>query len=211
MIVAPPILDYLDSLRRAPHPYLDVIAAESAGIPIVDPQTGALLHALVRTKPAARVLEIGTAVGYSGLWMATALPAGGMLITLERDPARAETARRHFEAAGVSRQVTVMIGDATRYLHKLAGPFDLVFQDGDKALYTPLLDRLVALLAPGGMLVTDNVLWSGEVIPGFADPPTRSREDARAIAAYNGGLGADDRLFTVILPVGDGVALSIKR
>ena len=65
-----------------------------------------------------------------------------------------------------------MIGDATRYLHKLAGPFDLViFQDGDKALYAPLLDRLIALLAPGGMLVTDNVLWSGEVIPGYVEPP----------------------------------------
>ena len=211
MITPPPIVDYLASLRRLPHPELKVIAAEASGIPIVDPQTGALLHALVRTKPAARVLEIGTATGYSGLWMATALPPDGMLITLERDAARAETARRHFEVAGVSHQVTVMIGDAARYLHKLAGPFDLVFQDGDKALYTPLLDRLVSLLAPGGLLVTDNVLWSGEVIPGYVDPPKRNPEDATAIAAYNEGLGADDRLFTVVLPVGDGVAISIKR
>jgi predicted O-methyltransferase YrrM len=111
----------------------------------------------------------------------------------------------------VSQKVTVMIGDATRYLHKLAGPFDVVFQDGDKALYSPLLDRLVSLLAPGGMLVTDNVLWSGEVIPGYVDPPKRSPEDAKAIAAYNERLRADDRVFTVILPVGDGVAISIKR
>ena len=74
MITPPPIVNYLASLRRLPHPQLDVIASESSGIPIVDPQTGALLHALVRTKPSARVLEIGTAVGYSGLWMATALP-----------------------------------------------------------------------------------------------------------------------------------------
>ena len=211
MITPPPIVTYLASLRRSPHRQLDVIASESSGIPIVDPQTGALLHALVRTKPSARVLEIGTAVGYSGLWMATALPDDGMLITLERDAARAEVARRHFEAAGVSQKVTVMIGDATRYLHKLAGPFDLVFQDGDKALYSPLLDRLVSLLAPGGMLVTDNVLWSGEVIPGYVDPPKCSPEDAKAIAAYNERLGADDRVFTVILPVGDGVAISIKR
>jgi predicted O-methyltransferase YrrM len=136
VITPPPVVNYLASLRRLPHPQLDVIAAEASGIPIVDPQTGALLHALVRTKPAARVLEIGTAIGYSGLWMASALPPDGMLITLERDAARAETARRHFALAGVSRQVTVMIGDATRYLHKLSGPFDLVFQDGDKAFYT---------------------------------------------------------------------------
>jgi predicted O-methyltransferase YrrM len=69
----------------------------------------------------------------------------------------------------------------------------------------------VSLLRPGGLLVTDNVLWSGEVIPGYVNPPKRSREDAKAIAAYNERLGADDRLFTVILPVGDGVAISIKR
>jgi caffeoyl-CoA O-methyltransferase len=75
----------------------------------------------------------------------------------------------------------------------------------------PLLDRLVSLLAPGGALVTDNVLWSGEVIPGYIHPPKRSPEDAKAIAAYNERLGADDRLFTVILPVGDGVAMSVKR
>jgi predicted O-methyltransferase YrrM len=211
VIIPPPIATYLSSLRRTPHPELDAIAAESAGIPIVDAQTGALLHALVRSRPGARVLEIGTAIGYSGLWMATALGAGGMLITLERDAARAEIARRHFAAAGVADKVTVMMGDATRYLNKLAGPFDLIFQDGDKSLYEPLLDRLVGLLAPGGMLVTDNVLWSGEVIPGYVETPKRSPEDARAIAAYNERLGVDDRMFTVILPVGDGVAISVKQ
>jgi predicted O-methyltransferase YrrM len=211
VITPPAIVTYLASLRRVPHPELDVVAAESAGIPIVDPQTGALLHALVAAKPSARVLEIGTAIGYSALWMATALPADGRLITLERDAARAETARLHFAAAGLADRVTVMIGDATRYLHKLAGPFDLIFQDGDKASYAPLLDRLTALLAPGGMLVTDDVLWSGELVPGYVEAPGRSPEDARAIAAYNVRLGADDRFFTVILPVGDGVAISTKR
>jgi caffeoyl-CoA O-methyltransferase len=181
------------------------------GIPIVDPQTGALLHALVRTKRAARVLEIGTATGYSGLWMATALPPDGLLITLERDASRAEIARRHFAAAGVGERVTVMVGDASRYLHKLAGPFDLVFQDSDKSSYLPMLDRIVPLMASGAMLVTDNVLWSGEVVPGYIDAPKRNLEDARAIAAYNERLGADDRFYTVVLPVGDGVAISIKR
>ena len=165
----------------------------------------------MRAKRAARVLEIGTAIGCSGLWIATALPADGMLITLERDSARAESARRHFAAAGVADRVTVMIGDATRYLHKLAGPFDLIFQDGDKALYEPLLERLVALLAPAGVLVTDNVLWSGEVVPGYVLEPRRGRETAESIAAYNERLCTDDRLFTTILPVGDGVAVSVKR
>ncbi len=213
MILPTPVRDYLATLARLPHPELAVIHREgvAAGVPIVDPQSGALLHALVKASGATRVLEIGTAVGYSGLWIATALRTDGMLITLERDRTRAETARAHFEAAGVANRVTVMIGDASQYLHKIAGPFDLIFQDADKAAYGPLLDRLVSLLRPGGMLVTDNVLWSGEVVPGFVDPPQRASADTAAIAAYNQQLASDARLFTTFLPVGDGLALSVKQ
>jgi predicted O-methyltransferase YrrM len=177
---------------------------------IVDAQTGSLLHTLVRVSGATRILEVGTAIGYSTIWMASAMPAGGMLITLERDQARAATARAHIAAAGLADRVTVMIGDAERYLHKLAGPFDLVFQDGDKSLYEPLLDRLVELLRPGGMLVTDNVLWDGEVVPGYTDTPHRKPEDTAAIARYNERLASDARLATSWLPVGDGVAVAIK-
>jgi predicted O-methyltransferase YrrM len=202
----------LSGFARLPHAELAVIRDEGVrqGIPIVDAQSGALLHALVRASRARRVLEIGTAVGYSGLWIATALPADGMLITLERDRARADTARRHFTAAGVDDRATVMVGDASQYLHKVAGPFDVIFQDGDKASYTSLLDRLVTLLRPGGVLVTDNVLWSGEVIPGYVNPPQRGAADTAAIAAYNQTLASDTRLFTTFLPIGDGVAVSVK-
>jgi predicted O-methyltransferase YrrM len=213
VIVPTPVQDYLATLAQLPHPELEAIHREGVaeGVPIVDRQSGALLHALVRASRATRVLEVGTALGYSGLWMATALPADGLLITLERDRSRAERARAHFEAAGVGSRVTVMIGDASQYLHKIAGPFDLVFQDADKAAYGALLDRLVALLRPGGLLVTDNVLWSGEVVPGFVDPPRRAAADTAAIAAYNQQLAGDARLFTTFLPVGDGVALSVKQ
>ena len=212
MISPAPIVDYLSTLRALPHPELDTIAAEGRadGLPIVDPQTGALLHALTRAAQATRVLEIGTAIGYSGLWIATALPADGRLMTLERDAARAARAREHFAAAGVAEKVAVMVGDASRYLHKVAGPFDLIFQDGDKAQYTPMLDRLVELLRPGGMLVTDNVLWRGEVVPGYIDDPKHNVDDTAAIAAYNQRLAAEPRLYTTFLPVGDGAAISIK-
>jgi predicted O-methyltransferase YrrM len=213
VILPAPVHDYLAGLAQLPHPELEVIRHEGAaqGLPIVDPQSGALLHALVAATGAARILEIGTAIGYSALWMATALPPGGMLITLERDRGRAEAARAHFAAAGVADRVTVMIGDAAHYLHKIAGPFDLIFQDGDKASYTPLLDRLVQLLRGGGLLLTDNILWSGEVVPGFVDPPRRAAADTAAIAGYNRALAADARLFTTFLPIGDGVSLSVKR
>jgi predicted O-methyltransferase YrrM len=206
------VLDYLASMRRLPHPQLDAIAAEgrSAGLPIVEPQTGALLHALVRAIGATRVLEIGTAIGYSSTWIATALPENGSLLSLERDAARAARAREHFSAAGLAGKITVIVGDASRYLHKVAGPFDLIFQDGDKAQYEPMRPRLVDLLRPGGALITDNVLWGGEVVPGYMASPKHNAEDTAAIAAYNQNLAADPGLYTIFLPVGDGAAISIK-
>jgi predicted O-methyltransferase YrrM len=211
-LVAPAVVDYLAGLSRLPHPQLDVVAREGRdlGLPIVLPETGALLHALVRLTRARRVLEIGTAIGYSTLWMATALPEGGTLISLERDQARAARAREHARAAGVDSRVNVMIGDALRFLHKIAGPFDLIFQDGDKQGYTPMLDRLAAFLPPGGVLVTDNVLWSGAVVPGLTPLQERSAADTAAIADYNERLKHDDRFYTTWLPVGDGVAVSTR-
>jgi predicted O-methyltransferase YrrM len=212
-ITPAPVLDYLSMLRSWPHPELEVIAAEGkrAGLPIVNPHTGALLHALTRAAGGGRALEIGTAIGCSGLWIATALAPDGMLITLERDAGRAAIARDHFAVAALADKVTVMVGDANRYLHKVAGPFDLIFQDGDKHQYAPMLDRLIGLLRPGGMLVTDNVLWNGEVIGGYIDAPIHEAADTAAIAAYNQTLARDPRVFTTFLPVGDGAALSIKR
>jgi predicted O-methyltransferase YrrM len=207
------ILDYLDGLRRLPHPHLAVVAAEgrAAGIPIVEPQSGALLHLLARVMGATRVLEIGTAIGYSTIWMATALPSDGRLLTIERNGSHAETARAHLAAAGVAGKVSVIVGEAARYLHKVAGPFDLIFQDADKVQYEPMLDRLVELLRPGGVLATDNILWSGEVVAGYVDPPRRHPDDTLAIDAYNHRLADHPRLYTTFLQVGDGLALSVKK
>lgn len=211
-ITPAPVVEYAAALGHIPHPHIAIVGTEghAEGLPIVHAATGALLHVLVRALGAARVLEIGTAIGYSSLWMATGLAAAGMLISLERDEARAKRARAHLAAAGVDGRTSVMIGDASRYLHKIAGPFDLIFQDGDKAQYAPMLDRLVALLRPGGLLVTDNVLWGGDVVPGFVDPPAHDQASIRDIAAYNQRLATDRRLHTTFLPVGDGVALSCK-
>lgn len=211
-ITPAPIVEYAAGLGRLPHPQIAIAGAEgrAEGLPIAITATGELLHVLVRAAGATRVLEIGTAIGYSGLWIATALPENGMLISLERDETRAKRARTHFAAAGVDRRTTVMIGDASRYLHKIAGPFDLIFQDGDKAQYAPMLDRLIALLRPGGLLVTDNVLWSGDVIPGFVSPPAHDAASIAEISAYNELLARDPRVHTTFLPVGDGVALSCK-
>ena len=173
--------------------------------------TGALLHAMVKAVGAKRILEVGTAIGYSTLWLATALPPDGSVITMEMDQQRAGRARDHFAAAGFADRINVMVGDATRFLHKVSGPFDLIFQDSDKQIYEPVLDRLVELLRPGGVLLTDNVLWDGEVVPGFVAQPKKKPQDTAAIAAYNQRLSADARLFTTFLQVGDGVSMSVKK
>jgi predicted O-methyltransferase YrrM len=211
-LVHPAVVQYITRLVRLPHPQLEAVEREgqAEGLPIVLPDTGAMLHALVRLTGARRVLEIGTAIGYSTLWMATALPAGGQLMTLERDPGRAERARAHAAAAGVDARVHVMVGDASRFLHKVAGPFDLIFQDGDKPGYLTALDRLWELLRPGGVLACDNVLWSGAVVPGMAATQERSAADTDALATFNQRLSADARFQTVWVPVGDGLSISTK-
>jgi predicted O-methyltransferase YrrM len=209
-IIPDAIERYLSGLNRQADAVLAEIAREGKDLPLVDAEVGALLHVLARAVGAGRVLEIGTAIGYSGIWLARALPPGGMLLTLEMNPERARAARANFERAGVADRTSVIVGDAQRMLAKVAGPFDLIFQDGDKLQYETMLDRLVDLLRPGGLLVTDNVLWDGEVVPGFAASPQRDPKDTQAIAAYNERLNAHPRLMTATVPLRDGVAIAVR-
>jgi len=212
-IVPGPVERYLAGLNRLNDPVLEEIARAGAReqLPLVDAEVGALLNVLATAIGATRILEIGTAIGYSGLWLARALPPSGMLLTMEANPERARLARENFSRAGLSDRVSVIVGDAQRMLAKVAGPFDLVFQDGDKRQYTPLLERLIELLRPGGLLITDNVLWDGEVVPGYVTSPTRKAEDTHAIAEYNERLNAHPRLSTATVPLRDGLAISVKR
>jgi len=211
-IVPDAIERYLAGLNRAGDAVLDEIARgnETRGLPLVDAEVGALLRVLATSVKATRILEIGTAIGYSGIWLARALPPAGMLVTMECDEARAREARENFARAGLSDKVSVVVGDAQLKIAKVSGPFDLIFQDGDKKLYTPLLDRLVTLLRPGGLLVTDNVLWDGEVAPGFTSSPKKPEVDTRAIIEYNQRVAAHPHLLTSIVPLRDGVSISVK-
>jgi predicted O-methyltransferase YrrM len=204
---------YLSGLNHAHDDVLDDIARRGAAddLPLIDAEVGALLRVLATAIGARRILEVGTCIGYSAVWLAGALPPDGMLITMEKDPARAAIAKANIERAGLSNRVSIMVGDAQLKIVKVAGPFDLIFQDGAKPLYNPLLDPLVALLRPGGLLVTDNVLWDGEVVPGYVATPRRKDEDTRAIAEYNQRINAHPELLTSIVPLRDGVAISVKR
>src|SRR6476619_4734322 len=138
-IVPGPVERYLAKLNRWSSAVLAETAKanESRGLPLVDAEVGALLRVLATAVGAKRILEIGTAIGYSGIWLAGALPPGGLLLTLEMDEDRARRARENFARAGVADRVNVIVGDARRMLAKVAGPFDLIFQDGDKQLYVP--------------------------------------------------------------------------
>ena len=207
------VAGYLAALNGPEDPLVSEARAHSKadGVPAIAPETGWLLHVLAVLAASRRILEIGTGYGCSGLRLARALGPDGMLFTIERDPARAAIARQHFERAGLSSCVSVMVGEAVRLVHKVAGPFDLIVQDGSKDQYEPALDRLVGLLRPRGVLVSDNILWQGDVIPGFCAEPAHSAESTAIIARYSRRLAADPRLATVFLPVGDGVAVSVRR
>jgi predicted O-methyltransferase YrrM len=212
-IVPEPIEQYLAGLNQLSDAVLQAVAQSGAeaGLPLVDAEVGALLRVLATAVGANRILEIGTAIGYSGIWLAGALPPGGMLYTMEAEAERGKMARANFARAGLADRTTVIIGDAALMLAKVAGPFDLIFQDGDKRQYVSMLDRLVALLRPRGLLLTDNVIWSGEVVPGYVDQPVQDPDETRAIVEYNKRLSTHPELMTAIVPLRDGVSLSVKK
>jgi predicted O-methyltransferase YrrM len=213
-IVPEAVERYLGGLNRLSDSVLLEIQhdGEEKGLPLVDAEVGALLRVLATGAGATRILEIGTAIGYSGIWLAGALPDNGLLLTMEVDEQRARVARQNFARAGLAERVNVMVGDAWRMLAKVSGPFDMIFQDGDKHQYGRMLDRLVALLRPGGMLITDNVLWNGEVVPGFGAAASTRNVDARqAIVEYNERISCDPQLMTAFVPLRDGIAISVKR
>jgi predicted O-methyltransferase YrrM len=211
-IVPDLVEQYLSGLNHARTSVLDDVArsGEQDDLPLIDAEVGVLLRVLATAIGARRILEIGTCIGYSGIWLASALPRDGMLITMEKDEQRARVARANFERAGIADRVSIIVGDAQLKIVKVAGPFDLVFQDGAKPLYGPLLDPLVKLLRPGGLLVTDNVLWDGEVVPGYVRTPQRNESDTRAISEYNERISNHPSLLTSIVPLRDGVAVSVK-
>ena len=211
MVATPGIDHYLASLTPEDS-FLSCAAAEARAesLPAVGRTVGRFLEAVVLAAGARRVLEIGTANGYAAMWLARSLPDDGGLFSIEIDPRRAAMARAHLEAAGIGDRAHVIVGDPARMVHKVAGPFDVVFDAGDRRQHGALLDRLVTLLRPGGVLITGNVLETAEVAAGLAGSPDRPADEASAVAAHNRRLATDTRFVTSFLPVEDGLALSVK-
>ena len=174
----------------------------------VAPTQGKLLYLLARLQGARRILEIGTLGGYSTIWLARALPADGRLITLEYVAKHAEVAKANIARAKLADKVEIRVGQALAILPVLAaenaGPFDLVFIDADKANYVHYYEAALPLLAPAGLIVVDNVLWSGRV----TQPP--EDEATRGIVEFNRLIYSSKKLFSTILPVRDGFAVCEK-
>ncbi|MCC6955181.1 MAG: O-methyltransferase [Anaerolineales bacterium] len=209
--------NYLEELFVTPDPVLAAALkdAAEAGLPAIQitPIQGKLLGMLARTVRARRILEIGTLGGYSTIWLARALPAGGRLITLEVNPVHAGVARKNLQRAGLDGAVEVRLGPAQDSLQKMVDqrvePFDLVFIDGDKPNYPDYLRLAVKLSHPGSLIVADNVIRGGKV----ADEHNQD-ENVRAMRDFNAALAGEKRLMaTEIQTVGrknyDGFALAL--
>ncbi len=165
---------------------------------------GPFLEFLVFLAQPRRVLEIGTYSGYSALSMARALPDGGAIISCEMDPERVAFARRHIEEAGFGDHIDVREGPALATVRSLDGPFDLVFIDADKASYRDYYEAVLPKLSERGLIVVDNVLWSGRVAQSPSDEDSAS---TRALREFNDHVAADERVVNVMLSVRDGVTL----
>jgi predicted O-methyltransferase YrrM len=213
VIVTDAVSAYLGSLRTDPDPVLGAMEAHAAreGIPIVVPETGALLHVLALASCARRVIEVGTAIGVSTLYLARALPPEGTVVSFEIDEQRHAAARDYLERADLSARVDLRLQDAREGLAELEpASFDFAFVDGVKAQYGDYFDGVAPLLARGGVLAVDNVLMSGTVAEGSGDGQWTD-EQVEGARAFNAHLLSDPQLTATVTPVGDGVLVAVRR
>ena len=166
---------------------------------------GQFLARLVRLSGAKRILELGTFTGYSSISMASELPPDGRIITCDIDPDATAIARRYMDESGHGEMIEIRLGPALETIESLEGPFDLVFIDADKPNYKNYYEAALPLLADDGLLIADNVLWSGRVVEDGGD------ESTLAIKDFNEHVENDDRVVSVMLTVRDGMTLVQKR
>ena len=166
---------------------------------------GRLLALLAKMVGPKKILEVGTYTGYSTLCMAEGLNTGGLIDTIDHNEELADMQRRYFDQSPYASQIVQHLGEAIDILKTLAGPYDLVFLDADKENYPHYFDLIIDKLETGGILLSDNVLWSGKVLEKATDEATS------ALQEYNHKINTDARVETVVLPVRDGLTISRKR
>jgi predicted O-methyltransferase YrrM len=209
-LLPPEVARYLQehSVREAP--VLRELRAATASVPHSGMQIGAdqgqFMAMLVKLMGARRCLEIGTYTGYSALAVALALPRDGSIVCCDVSEEWTAVGKPFWKKAGVEKKIDLRIGPALETLKTLNGPFDFVFIDADKPNYINYYERCLELLRPGGLIAVDNVLWSGEV----ANEKTQDKLTV-ALRKFNDHVHNDERVDLVMLSIGDGVTLALKR
>ncbi len=213
MVTEERIATFIHSLDEGNTPFLDELEwyALEKGVPVIRPQVQSLLKLLLAAKKPAAILEVGTAIGFSALLMSEYGPKDCRITTIEKYEKRILEARENFKRANAGERITLLEGDAFELLGKLAGPYDLIFMDAAKGQYIHFLPDVLRLLAAGGLLVSDNVLQDGEILESRYAVTRRNRTIHSRMREYLYELKHDDRLQTDILPIGDGVTISVRK
>lgn len=213
--MTPRLYHYLLSISLREAPLLKSLREETATLSShrmqIAPEQGQFMALLIELMGAQRIIEVGVYTGYSSLVMALALPNEGQLIACDINDETGAIAQRYWQAAGVADKIDFRLGPALDTLDQLlheeqANPFDFVFIDADKANYPHYYERALSLVRPGGLIVIDNVLWSGEVAN-----PNNVESITKNIRAFNKKLASDDRIMISVLPLADGLTLARKR
>ncbi len=213
MVIDERTATFIDSLDRGNTPFLDEIEkyALQAQVPVIRKSMQSLLKFLLVLSKPRNILEVGTAIGFSALLMSEYGPKDCHITTIEKYEKRIPQARENFRRAGAEDRITLLEGDAADILKGLTGSFDLIFMDAAKGQYIFFLPDILRLLAPGGLLVSDNVLQDGDIVESRFAVTRRNRTIHARMRDYLYELKHHPWLETVVLPVGDGAALSTRR
>lgn len=212
MIVDERLVTYINSLDTGNTAVLDEIEREALDtyVPIIRKEMQSFLKLLLAMKRPKRILEVGTAVGFSAILMAEYDPVDCEIITIENYEKRIPIARNNFKRAGKENSITLIEGDAAEVLPTLSEPFDFIFMDAAKGQYIHFLPEIFRLLKTGGTLVSDNVLQDGDIIESHFAVTRRNRTIYKRMREYLYELTHRENLVTAVLPVGDGVTVSTK-
>lgn len=213
MIVDERMVTYIRSLEVPESAVIEAIEQEALRdrVPIIRKEMQSFLKVLLMIKRPMRILEVGAAVGFSSILMSEYMPEGGHITTIENYDKRIPIARANFKRAGKEEQIDLIEGDALEVMHGLEGPYDLIFVDAAKGQYIHYLPEVKRLLGTDGVLVSDNVLQEGDIIESRFAVERRNRTIHSRMREYLYELKHHDQLQTSIIPLGDGVALSVKR
>lgn len=213
MIVDERIVAYINSLDTGNSEICNLIEKEaiSDDVPIIRKEMGNLLKVLIALKQPKRILEVGTAVGYSSILMSENMPKDCRITTIENYEKRITIARKNFERAGKSDCITLIEGDATQVLSELDGQFDIIFMDAAKGQYINYLPDILRLLPKGGLLISDNVLQDGDIVQSKYAVTRRNRTIHMRMREYIYMLTHSEDFVTSVVPIGDGVTLSVRK